>query len=145
MAGRIDASGKCELHLFFAFCEAEGVFVENDQCGCFCQTLRRAIPTSGVILIHDNVHPHSAVVTQQLLEQFKWDVSDHPAYSPDFHLFHELKNWLGGQSVQKNKKVQSNVKAHLTSLAETLFEDGIRNLVHRLYKCLNLHGDYLEK
>ncbi|GBL74692.1 hypothetical protein AVEN_243576-1 [Araneus ventricosus] len=41
-------------------------------------------------------HPHSVVVTQQLLEQFKWDVSDHPAYSPDiatsdFHLFPELK------------------------------------------------------
>ncbi|GBL82148.1 hypothetical protein AVEN_252345-1 [Araneus ventricosus] len=45
--------------------------------------LRRDILTSGV----DNVHPHSAVVTQKLLKQFKWDVSDHPAHSPDFISF----------------------------------------------------------
>ncbi|GBM87033.1 hypothetical protein AVEN_139998-1, partial [Araneus ventricosus] len=46
--------------------------------------LRTAILTSGVALAHDNDHPHSVVVTQQLLEQFEWDVSDHPVYSPDF-------------------------------------------------------------
>ncbi|GBN35369.1 hypothetical protein AVEN_225765-1 [Araneus ventricosus] len=69
--------------------------------------LRRAIPTSGVVLTHENSHPHNVVETQQLLEQLKWEVSDHPAYSPDLvtsdsHLFPELDNWLGGQSFQKN-------------------------------------------
>ncbi|GBM13403.1 hypothetical protein AVEN_54412-1 [Araneus ventricosus] len=52
-----------------------------------CQTLRklrRAIVTSGVVPIHNNTRPHNAVVTQQLLEQFKWDMSDHPACSPRF-------------------------------------------------------------
>ncbi|GBL85510.1 hypothetical protein AVEN_34672-1 [Araneus ventricosus] len=66
--------------------KAEGWFVENDQCSFSCQTLRRlrgVIPTSGVVLIQNNVRPHNAVVTQQLLEQFKWDLSDHPAHSPD--------------------------------------------------------------
>ncbi|GBL88329.1 hypothetical protein AVEN_205211-1 [Araneus ventricosus] len=81
--------------------------------------LRRAILTSGVVLIHDKAHPYNPVVTQQLLGQFKWDVSDHPAYSPDlapsdYHPFSELKNWLGRQSFQKNE-IQRNVKAHLTS------------------------------
>ncbi|GBN04327.1 hypothetical protein AVEN_49198-1 [Araneus ventricosus] len=65
-----------------------------------CQILRRllrSILTSGVALIHDNARSGNGVVTQKLLEQFKWDVSDHPAYSPDlatcdFHLFPELKN-----------------------------------------------------
>ncbi|GBO26937.1 hypothetical protein AVEN_109116-1 [Araneus ventricosus] len=52
--------------------------------------------------------------SRQLLEQFKWDVSDHPAYSPDlatsdFYLFIENKNWLGGQSFQKQQELQSNV------------------------------------
>ncbi|GBO30601.1 hypothetical protein AVEN_176716-1 [Araneus ventricosus] len=92
-----------------------------------CQTLQqlqRSILTSGVIFIRDNACPYSAVVTQQLLEHFKWDVSDHPAHSPnlttsDFHLFPELKNQLGGQSFQKNEEIQSSVKAHLTSLAAT--------------------------
>ncbi|GBL97727.1 hypothetical protein AVEN_248668-1 [Araneus ventricosus] len=59
--------------------------------------LRRAILTSEVVLIHDNACSLNAVVTRQLLEQFKWDVSNHPAYSPnivtsDFHFFPELKN-----------------------------------------------------
>ncbi|GBO06424.1 hypothetical protein AVEN_59800-1 [Araneus ventricosus] len=75
-----------------------------------CQTLRRlrrAIPTSGVVLIRENSRPYNVVETQQLLEQFEWEVSDHPAYSPDLvtsdsHLFFELENWLGGQSFQKN-------------------------------------------
>ncbi|GBN67951.1 hypothetical protein AVEN_53103-1 [Araneus ventricosus] len=111
-----------------------------------CQTLRRlrrAILTSRVVLIRENTRSHNAIVTQQLLEQFKWGVSDHPAYSPDlatrdFHLFPELKNWLGGQSFQKNGEIQSNVKAR------TFFEEGIGDLIHRYENCLNLHGDYVE-
>ncbi|GBN30163.1 hypothetical protein AVEN_213964-1 [Araneus ventricosus] len=84
------------------------------------------------------------------MEQFKWDASDHPAYSPglatsDFHLLTELKNRLGGQNFQKNEEIQSNVNARLTSLVGTFFEEGIRNFVHRCDKCLNLHGDYVEK
>ncbi|GBN58223.1 hypothetical protein AVEN_102152-1, partial [Araneus ventricosus] len=75
-----------------------------------CQSLRRlriAILTPGIFLTHDNARPHNAVVTQLLLEQFKWNVSDHLPYSPDlarsdFRLFPDFKNWLGGQSFQKN-------------------------------------------
>ncbi|GBN34175.1 hypothetical protein AVEN_75105-1 [Araneus ventricosus] len=81
--------------------------------------MRRAILTSGDVFIRDNTRPHSAVVTQQLLLQFKWDASDLPTYSPDlatsdFHIFPESKNWLGGQSFLKNEEIQSNFKAHLT-------------------------------
>ncbi|GBO15289.1 hypothetical protein AVEN_93640-1 [Araneus ventricosus] len=79
--------------------------------------------TSGDVLIHDNARPHGAVVTQQLLEQFKCDISDHPAHSPDlatsdFHLFPEFRNWLGGQSFQKNEEIQSIVKGYPTSLVQ---------------------------
>ncbi|GBM46856.1 hypothetical protein AVEN_11504-1 [Araneus ventricosus] len=74
--------------------------------------MRRVILTSLVALIHDNARLHSTVATQQLLERFKWFVSDHPAYSPDlatsdFHLFPELMNFLGGQSFQKPAGVVS--------------------------------------
>ncbi|GBO21130.1 hypothetical protein AVEN_40544-1 [Araneus ventricosus] len=90
---------------------------------------------SGAVFIQDYSLPHSALVTQQLLEQFKWDLSDHVAYSPDlapsdFHLFSELKNWSEGQSFQSNEKLQSNAKAHLTSLAAMFFEEGIEKLLH---------------
>ncbi|GBM87130.1 hypothetical protein AVEN_110012-1 [Araneus ventricosus] len=91
--------------VLFAFFKQKVDLWRTINAGVSCQILRRlrsAILTSGVVLIHDNVRPHSAVVTQQL----KWDVSDHPAYSPDlatgdFHLFLKLKIWLGGQSFKK--------------------------------------------
>ncbi|GBO32474.1 hypothetical protein AVEN_182862-1 [Araneus ventricosus] len=105
MADRIDSLAKCELLSAIRFSKAESWFVEKDQFSCFLSDftkLRRPILTSGVVLIHDNVRFHKNVVTQQLLKKFKWDVSYHPAYSPDlatsdFHLFLELKNWLADQ------------------------------------------------
>ncbi|GBO29749.1 hypothetical protein AVEN_73165-1 [Araneus ventricosus] len=115
IAGRIHAPTKCKLCSVICFLQAEGWFAAVS-----CQTLQqlgRAILTSGIVLIHDNTHSRSAVVTQQFLEQFKCCVSDLPTYSPnlttiDFHLFFELKNWLGGQTFQKNEEIQSNVKTH---------------------------------
>ncbi|GBO28448.1 hypothetical protein AVEN_119765-1 [Araneus ventricosus] len=116
MADRIDAPAKFELRSVTRFLQAEGC----------------------------------AVVTLQSLDKFKQDVSDHPLYSPDlassdFHFFPELKNWLGGQNFQKNDSIQRKVKAHLTSLVATFFEEGIENLVHRYEKWLKLHDKYAEK
>ena len=114
------------------------------------QNKRRGILTSGIVLIHDNACPHSAAATQQILKQFKWDVFDHPPYSPDlapsdFHLFPELKKWLGGRRFGTNEELQDTVKAYFRSLAATFYEEGIEKLVHRYEKCLNLCGDYVEK
>ncbi|GBL99141.1 hypothetical protein AVEN_64134-1 [Araneus ventricosus] len=91
--------------------------------------------------------PLEAAVAQQFLEQFKRNVSDHPVYSPDlttsdFHLFPDFKNWLGASS---NQLLHSNAKTSLTSLAATFFEEGMGNLVLGYDKCLNLHGDVVEK
>ncbi|XP_035231708.1 histone-lysine N-methyltransferase SETMAR-like [Stegodyphus dumicola] len=79
------------------------------------QNKRRGMLTSGIVLIHDNACPHSARVTQRLLQQFQWDIFEHPPYSPDkapsdFHLFLELKQWLGG------KRFQNDVELKLSQL-----------------------------
>jgi hypothetical protein len=55
--------------------------------------------TSGVVLIHNNAHPHTAAHTQALLENFNRELFEHPSYSltltlSDCHLFTYLKNWL---------------------------------------------------
>ncbi|GBM66264.1 hypothetical protein AVEN_35542-1 [Araneus ventricosus] len=144
----LSPSASC-VALFAFFMQKIG----NDQCSCFLPNLTttaKAILISVVVFIHDNVRPHSAVVTQQLLQQFKWVVSDHPAYSPDlatsdFHLLPEVKNWLGGQSFQKVEDIQSKVKAHITPLLVTFFEEGIGNPFYRYDKCRHLHGDYVKK
>jgi hypothetical protein len=48
-----------------------------------------------------------------LLEKFKWDVLDHPPYSPDlapsvFHLFLQLKH-LAGKRFNDDDEVQEEV------------------------------------
>ncbi|GBL88681.1 hypothetical protein AVEN_195665-1 [Araneus ventricosus] len=85
MVGRIDAPAKCLLHSVIRFLQAVCCLWKTISAAVFCQTLgrRRAILTSGVVLIHDNARPHICVLIQQLMEQFKWEASDHLAYSPD--------------------------------------------------------------
>ena len=66
------------------------------------QNKRRGVLSRGVCLLHDNARPHSAHVTTVLLEKFKWDILDHPPYSPDlassvYHLFLHLKKRLAGK------------------------------------------------
>jgi hypothetical protein len=48
------------------------------------------------MLLQDNVRPHAAARMQAMLQEFGWEVSEHPAHSPDlarsdFHLFPTLK------------------------------------------------------
>jgi len=66
------------------------------------QNKSRGMLSRGVCLLHDNARPHSAHVTTGLLEKFKWDILDHPPYSPDlapgdFHLFLHPKKHLTGK------------------------------------------------
>lgn len=48
-----------------------------------------------ICLDHDNSWPHSSAVIHQRFSQFRWEVLDYPAYTPDlapsdFHLFFEI-------------------------------------------------------
>jgi hypothetical protein len=84
--------------------------------------------TSGVVLFHDNVHPHTGARTRALLEHFDWELSDQPPYSrdltpSDYHLFTYQKNWLGSQRFNNNELME-NVKMWLRSQAADFFETG---------------------
>jgi histone-lysine N-methyltransferase SETMAR len=85
----------------------------------YCKTLRelrRAIQNTRrgmltysvlVVLLHDNTRPHTAAHTRALPEHFKWEVFDHPPYSPDlspsdYNLFTCLKNLLGSHRFNDN-------------------------------------------
>jgi histone-lysine N-methyltransferase SETMAR len=101
-----------------------------------CQTLKKAIQnkwhgmlTSGVVLLHGNVYPHTVACTQALLEQFNWELFDHPPFSPDlalseYHLFTYLKNWLRSQRFSNNEELMEGVKMWLTQAAD-FFDTGI--------------------
>jgi hypothetical protein len=67
------------------------------------------------MLLHDNARPHAAARTQAMLQEFGWEVFEHPAYSPDlapgdFHSFPKLKKFLGGRRFKSDEEVKDAVK-----------------------------------
>jgi len=73
-------------------------------------------------MLYDNARPHSAHITTALLEKFKWDILDHPPYSPDltpsdFHLFLHLMKHLAWENFDDDDKVQEVVMKWFKGLA----------------------------
>lgn len=111
---------------------------------------RPGLLTTGVLLLHDNARPHTATATRDLLQRFRWQVLDHPPYSPDlapsdFHLFGPLKKHLGGLHFRTDAEVQQAVLTWLHNLDADFFHAGFDGLVYRWNKCFDKHGDYVEK
>ena len=84
-----------------------------------------------------------------LLEKVKWDILDHPPYSPDlvpsnFHLFLHLKKHLAGKKFDDDE-VQEEVMMCFKGQAADFYDSGIQKLVPRLYKCLDNASNYVEK
>jgi histone-lysine N-methyltransferase SETMAR len=99
---------------------------------------------------HNNARPHAAARTQAMLQEFRWEVFEHPTCSPDlapsdFHLFPKLKEFLGGRRFKSDEEVKDAVKEWLNGLAVEVYDEGIQKLVTRYDKCLNVGGDYVDK
>jgi histone-lysine N-methyltransferase SETMAR len=53
-----------------------------------------------------------------MLQEFGWEVCEHPAYSPDlapsdFHLFPKLKEFLGDRRFKSDEEVKDAIKEWL--------------------------------
>jgi [histone H3]-lysine36 N-dimethyltransferase SETMAR len=134
-----------------------GTTINSDK---YCNTLRklrraiqnrrRGMLSEGITLLHDNARPHVSRQTQGLISDFGWTVMPHPPYSPDlapsdYHLFPKLKEHLGGLRFQTDNEVKTEVTRFLKGLAAEFYSTGIEKLEHRMQKCLDRHGDYVEK
>lgn len=116
-------------------------------------TIRRKRPgllTRGVILLHDNARPHTALLTREKIQKFGWELLDHPPYSPDlapsdYHLFGPLKNHLGGRRFACDAEVEREVKLWFRKQGTNFYAEGIGALIPRWDKCINLCGNYVEK
>jgi hypothetical protein len=100
-------------------------------------------------MLHDNVRPHTASATQDLIATFGWEQFDHPPYSPDlgpsdYHVFLHLKTFLDGLRFQDDK-VKEAVNTWLVSQAASFYDAGIQKLVPRYDKCLNNGENCVEK
>ncbi|PNF43793.1 hypothetical protein B7P43_G09754 [Cryptotermes secundus] len=106
----------------------------------------------GIVFLHDNTRLHTARWTASLLQEFSWEVFNHPPYSPDlapsdFHLFLHLKKFLSGerQHFENDREAEMVVTQWFQSQAADFYDTGIQKLVPRYDKCLNSGGDYVEK
>ncbi|GFS20436.1 transposase [Elysia marginata] len=102
------------------------------------------------VLQHDNATAHSANLTQQWLQRYGWKILPHFAQSPnlvpsDFHLFEPLKRHLGGMAFETEGDLVRESKNWFAHLDLDFFRVRIYSLLSRWKKCIDLHGDYVEK
>lgn len=103
------------------------------------------------ILFHqDNAPAHSARDTTEKLKQLRYEVVEHPPYSPDlapsdYFLFPRLKNWLAGKRFHSNDEVEAETNAYFEGLDGDHYKMGIEMLEDRYIKCITLDGDYVEE
>jgi transposase len=86
--------------------------------------------TKGVVLLYDNVWPHTAACTNALIKLFNWEIFDHPPYRmdlapSDYHLFSKMKVWLGTQHFYSNEELTDGVNNWLHNLAAPFFDEGL--------------------
>jgi len=113
------------------------------------RTKRRDLLSSGVLLLHDNMRPHTAIHTLQTLVKLGFTVLEHPAYSPDlapsdYHLFRPLKDALRGHRFTSDG-VKEAVHEWRAAQPKTFVSEGIQKLLECWNKCIAKHGDYIEK
>ncbi|GFU73581.1 mariner Mos1 transposase [Trichonephila clavipes] len=99
--------------------------------------LRRAIKSkcpcmlsNGVILLHDNAHPHMANTAKTTLQQFRWETLEHPSYSSDlspkdFHVFRLLKRAIRENRFAMKDEVCDWAPALIRQQSTSFFKDGI--------------------
>jgi [histone H3]-lysine36 N-dimethyltransferase SETMAR len=111
---------------------------------------RRGKWSRGVLLQHDNARPHTSVKTMAAIQQLGFILLPHPAYSPDlapsdYWLFPELKKSLRGQRYSTFQHLATVVGKWISVKDGEWFAEGLRRLVDRWEKCVQLRGDYVEK
>ena len=104
----------------------------------------------GSILIqHDNVRLHTSLRTQEAIARFGWNVLPHPPHSPelaplDFHRFGPLKDALRGTRFEDDEGVIRAVRTWQFEQETSWYREGMRALVSRWHKAVDLDGDYVE-
>ena len=103
-----------------------------------------------VILQQDNARPHTAKKTKKTIEKFKWELLEHPPYSPDlapsdYYLFSPLKNYLSGIHYPNQEELEFAVRAWFQKQDLNFFRKGIEKLPKRWKLCQENNGEYFEK
>ncbi len=94
--------------------------------------------------------PHRKDIVTRLLYNFKWEIANHPGYSPDttpssYHVFPCLKKDLAGKWFADETSLKTAVSSFFAKMDSALYTRGIKKLIFRYNKCLYICDDYIEK
>ncbi len=111
---------------------------------------RPGMLTKYVVFLHDNAHPHRKDIVTRLLDNFKWEIVNHPAYSPDtapsdYYAFPGLKKDLAGKWFADEVSLKAALSSFFINMDSTWYTQGIEKLIFHFNKCLDICGDYIEK
>jgi hypothetical protein len=99
-----------------------------------------------VILQHNNAWPHTASKTLETIQDLKFELLEHPPYSPDvtpsnFLMFGPLEDAIGGVRFSDYEEVKNAVHSWLCTQPRNFFFSGITNVGPSAWN----GGDYVEK
>lgn len=121
-----------------------------DQLDTKIREKRPGLKKKKIIFHQDNAPVHKGALAMGKLRDLRYDLLDHPPYSPDlapsdFHLFPNLKKFVSGKRFASNEEVERAVDEYFHNLPDSHFREGILMLEKRWIKCVELKGDYVEK
>ena len=98
-----------------------------------------------VKLQNNNAKPHRSSAVYQTINELRWGVLLHPAYSPDiapcdYHLFRSLQNSLAEQQFQNEVEVRKIVHNFISSTDHTFFRCGIHQLPECWQRVVEVNG-----
>ena len=147
-----DAKGIIMLDFLPKRITITGVYCANllDQLRTAIREKRRGKLSKGVLLQQDSVRVHICKVAMDAVEQNRYELIPHPAYSPDlapsdFFLFPNLKNDIRGLHFRSDEEVVMAVEEWLNEKDPDFFSSELMALEHRWSKCITLEGNYIEK
>lgn len=111
---------------------------------------RRGKLAAGVLLLHDNAPVHTARVSKAAARDCGFEEIQHPPYSPDlapsdYFLFPDLKKCLRGKRFSDDEELKSAINGYFAGKEEIYFFEGLKKLISRCNKCIDVRGDYIEK
>lgn len=103
----------------------------------------------GPILLHDNARPHTSYKTIAKLNELKYEILQHPAYSPDlsptdFHFFKYLEQFLRAKQYENEDSLKNSISEFIDSKDQNFFKTGIYALKSRWEKCIEANGAYFD-
>ena len=102
-----------------------------------------------MIILHDNATPHKAISVRDLLRRWRWEVLEHPPYSPiflpcDYDLIPKLKAPLRGHRFRTGDDIAIAVRRLIMTNFSHGEADGIRRLPNRWQRTIDSVEHYLE-